>query len=499
MGQEVLQPVWGQKICDRRGWAFADVFRHQFRISRARSIVDWPAHNIGAFRVEHCPHLPTTLIMNRQGAEIGVLLGVAVDADGAAYGSGDGAVLTMSASFAAVERHQARMAGRFAMLVKIGNEVRFYPDASSSLTTVLNARAGVLAASVPLAIDTPVRPTTGGVDDLWRASRLRLMGETSDRRVTQLYANHYVDLSDFAPHRFWPDAATSFDPPGQDAIEPIAERLRAIMGVFVNRFACALPVTGGKDSRLLAAALTPDAMRRMRHFFVYEINWSTGFDVTSAKAVAAHLGLPLDVKRVSSGDCAAELADLDLRVVRAQTALATGFAHPRLGKTVLQAMHVTPPCTLLLRGGAAELVHANKWPQPPRIPARVEAEFAFERLAGQSTTALRRTLGDDGFKRSWSRYNDWFHGLPQGAQARAPDVGHRELWLSGPFGTIFQAPRRHFYVNPFNDYRLMTETTRFDPKIRRRGVLLKSLLDHLSPGLAEVPYATQLRAKMQAA
>ena len=232
---------------------------------------------------------------------------------------------------------------------------------------------------------------------------------------------------------------------------------------------------------------------------MYEINWSTGFDVASATQVAEHLNLPLQVKRLLSGESAGELAGLDVRRTRAQAALATGFSHPKLGKPVLQAMHATPPCKLLLRGGAAELVHANKWPHPPRIPDQVTAEFAFERLAGQSQAGLRTAMGDDAFERCWERYKAWFQALPEAARARAPDVGHRELWLSGPFGTIFNAPRRHFYLNPFNDHRLMAETMRFDPRMRRGGVLLKALLDHLSPGLSGVPYANQLRAKARAA
>ena len=68
-------------------------------------------------------------------------------------------------------------------------------------------------------------------------------------------------------------------------------------------------------------------------------------------------------------------------------------------------------------------------------------------------------------------------GLPEAARARAPDVQHRELWLSGPFGTFFQVPREQFYLNPFNDHQLTAETMRFDPAMRRRGQLVKGLFD----------------------
>ncbi len=500
MPKNFPRPLWGQKICDRRGWSFGEVFRHQFRIGRARAVPEWEGKQIGPFWLEHCPFLPVTPILSDKGKSLGYLLGIAVDAEGAGFGYDGGPPVTLAARFDAVAQLQARLAGRFAIVVEIDGETRFYPDASSSLTAVMNARTGVLAASVPLAIDTPLRVSPGRkVDELWRVTRLQLMGETADRRVTQLFANHYIDLADCSAHRFWPDRDTPFDTPGPDAIPRLAKRLQGIMTSLTHRFDCALPVTGGQDSRLLAAALTPDSAVLMAHYFVYEINWATGFDVAAAKPVADHIGVPLKVLRLMGEPQGDAFEGFDPRLVRAQIALATGFSQSRLTKPVLQAMQATPPSQVVLRGGAAELVHANKWPQPARIPDVVTAEFAFERLALQSPANLRAALGEEAFDASWLRYTAWFAALPEAARRRAPDVGHRELWLSGPFGTIFQAPRRHFYLNPFNDHQLMAETTRFDPKMRRSGALLKALLDHLSPGLSELPYATQLRAKAQAA
>jgi hypothetical protein len=324
------------------------------------------------------------------------------------------------------------------------------------------------------------------------------MGDTVDVRVSQLLANHYLDLANGSAHRFRSEPEDIDQGGSPKAIDQIAARLQVVMD-GLSRETCTLPITGGKDSRLLAAALTPEARERVAHFCVYEINWITQFDVASARMVAAHLGVPLEVKDVLSGACDAELDGLDTDRIEAQAALATGYVDPRQAASVSKAMLVTPGGGLLLRGGAAELVHANKWPYAPRIPEVITAGFGFERLLTKSSDAIRDTYGDALFERYLEKYAQWFDALPEGAKARAPDVAHRELWLSGPFGAVFYAPRKQFYLNPFNDNILMQLATRFRPGMRRHGHLLKALLNRLSPGLADVPYAVQLQVRAKQA
>lgn len=492
-------PCWGAQVCDARGWDFDEVFRHQFRISRIPCIASqsWGKLRLGSFWIEHCPHLPMSEVRNRRGQCIGWCLGVAVNAAGSVFGAGDGEPLTVTATFDAIERRHAQLAGRFALLVQIGDEVRYYPDATSGLTAVLNQKSGVIASTVTLAIDDEINPSGGrSLREIERKPTLYLMDETPDARVAQLRGNHFVDLKTLTSQRFWPKDDTPFEThetPSQNVIQ-ITERLQTIMAALVTNFRCTIPITGGRDSRLLAAAVPRDAVDKVTAFHVHEINWSTGFDVEAAKLVTDHLGLPLTEKRVLAGECDVELADLDIQKTRAQMALATGYAHPRLHRTVIQAMHVAPPSQLLLRGGAAEVAQANKWPMPARIPEQITPDFAFQRLAGHSMKDMTKLFGKDTTERYWEKYKTWFMQLPRGAQKSAVDVGHMELWLSSGMGAVFYAPRRHFYVNPFSEQRLLHATLGFSPKTRKQGRLVKALLEQYSPGLAEVPYARQLMA-----
>ncbi len=502
LAEEKHAPCWGEQVCAARGWEFCDVFRHQFRIGRSRAVSDWQTCRLGSHWIEHCPDLPITRVLNRRGQHIGWCLGVAVDASGTAYGYEGAPSLTMSASFEAVERRQSQMAGRFALMIKIGDEVRYYPDSTSALTAVVNPTEGVIASTVPLAIPSKIQPSGGrSFKEIQGKTTLYLMGETVDTRVTQALGNHYVDMSDFSSHRFWPKDDTPFQPHDnpEHTVEQIADRLQTVITALINAFDCTLPLTGGNDLRLLAASVPAKLANRISHIYVHEINWTSGFDVASAQKVAAHLSLPLEVKRVLAGDCDAELVGLDLRIMRAQVALATGYAHPRLHGSVLRALHVAPTSRLLLRGGAAEMVHANKWPIPSRIPDQVTADFAFQRLAGHGWDDLLKLYGEKTVERYWEKYKQWFNKLPQAARTRAPDIGHAELWLSSGMGSVFYQPRQHFYINPFSDRSLLHRTMRFNPRERKKGQLLKTLLDHFSPGLSSVPYARELQRANRAA
>ena len=497
-------PCWGAQICAENGWSFDEVFRTQFRISRTRAISspNWIARQIGTFWIEHCPHLPVSEVHNRRGQPIGWCLGVAVDQNGTTYGAPNGPALKLAATFDVVERRQSQLAGRFALVVKIGDEIRYYPDAVSALTAVMDKSAGTIASTVPLAISDEVQPSNGRtLDEMQSKPTLYLMGETIDARVSQLLGNHYINMRDFSAHRFWPRDDTPFEPherPVKTA-RGMAENLRAIMSGLAANFECTLPITGGQDSRLLAGALLPESVPKIRNFHVHHVNWASRFDVPSAQQVAAHLDLPLIVKSVRHGGCDAELADVDMEVARAQAALATGYAHPCLSNSVLQAINIAPESFLLLRGGAAEMTRANKWPSASRVPKVVSAEFAFERLVGQNQSSLRNQLGDQIADRYWRKYERWFDDLPASARGCAPDVQHMELWLAAGVGAAFFASRRHFYVNPFSSLRLLHQTMRFEPGFRKRSQLLKLMFDFLSPGLAEVPLARELISEARSA
>ncbi|MEP0563866.1 MAG: hypothetical protein ABJC64_05680, partial [Paracoccaceae bacterium] len=328
-------PCWGALVCDVQGWSFDDVFRHQFRISQRPTVASslWKTRKLGSFSIEHCPNLPATKIMNRRGQLIGWCLGIAIDLQGVATGFKDGSHLTMTATFDAVERRLSQLAGRFAVLVQIGDELRYYPDATSGLTAVANDGLETIASTVTLAINDDIQPSGGRTSsDIRGKPTLYLMDETPDARVRQLRSNHYVDLATFRSHRFWPKDDTPFEPPSEpgQSVARITERVQTIMSSLVTHFDCTIPITGGRDSRLLAAAVPRKVVDRVGSFYVHEINWSTKFDAESASRVAKHLDISLHVKRVLSGDCDAELATLNLARTRAQIGLATGYAHPHL-------------------------------------------------------------------------------------------------------------------------------------------------------------------------
>jgi len=70
--------------------------------------------------------------------------------------------------------------------------------------------------------------------------------------IRQLTSNRYFDVFKSEVHRFWPDKEVKYRPV-QDVAEQCAIIIKGIMESIVHRYDVMLPVTAGKDSRLLLA------------------------------------------------------------------------------------------------------------------------------------------------------------------------------------------------------------------------------------------------------
>lgn len=113
---------------------------------------------------------------------------------------------------------------------------------------------------------------------------------TPFRDVRCLIPNHYLDLTDWSVHRFWPTA-----PPAPIALDEAVEfgssLLTSALQALGERFPLSLPLTAGRDSRTLLAAsrdLAPTI-----HFFTLSIpNASDNrTDIRVAASLLARLGL----------------------------------------------------------------------------------------------------------------------------------------------------------------------------------------------------------------
>jgi hypothetical protein len=70
--------------------------------------------------------------------------------------------------------------------------------------------------------------------------------------IFQLMPNHFLDVSSFQVKRYWPNRAVHFRPVNE-VVEQCSEMINGFMEGIANRYKVMLPVTAGKDSRMLMA------------------------------------------------------------------------------------------------------------------------------------------------------------------------------------------------------------------------------------------------------
>lgn len=483
----------GEQICHQNGWTFDDVFRHQFRIGPTATIASetWEKLRFSDFWIEHSPSLPRTEIRSRRGELLGYCLGIAVAQDGQLFGAEPHKPITVSASFEGIERLQRRLAGRFLLLCEIESDVRIYPDAMCSLAFVTNASEGVVGSTASLALCDRLQNLERSRDE--RLFRDRpMMGEARDPRLRQALGNHYVCLKDFSAHRFWPTSETSFSlltaEKDADVIESIAARIRVTVGSIINAFETTLPLTGGRDSRMLVAASMP-YKQCVADYYVHEINWTSTFDVQSAKGIAAFLDIPLKVNSLLPANLD-KLIGWDEKLEHDMIALGTGFAVPSIDPSVSASLFGLPENGLLLRGGGGEITRASRWPRPI-VEETPDVDTCFTQFTRTTYDRVEGSLGKSRAADLRSNFQNWLEELPAQARFNAHDLAYIELWQPHA-DTFYYASRRTFFLNPMCDLNLLHQTMRFGPDFRKHHRLVRAILELLAPGLIDQPFAQKL-------
>lgn len=112
---------------------------------------------------------------------------------------------------------------------------------------------------------------------------------TAHRDLFRLLPNHYLDLSTWQAHRYWPTPDTfTFGTGLEEAAQDVAARLKAFMLAASSTLRVAVTLTAGFDSRILLAACN-GATDRIG--FITGGKPDEGLDQTAAAELAARLGL----------------------------------------------------------------------------------------------------------------------------------------------------------------------------------------------------------------
>lgn len=479
-----------QAVCEANGWGFDETFPFQFRLSKSRTSPseNWMHFRLGDWNLHHCPRLPRHELVFGSGRTVGVVLGVAVDQEGACLNGR--VVLEGKGTIDALETYIEGLAGRFIAVVAAFGTKRVYFDPSGGLSAVYSNKDKAVASSVHLAVNREIEPlTTVSAKDVQARKAQFALGETCDIHCRRIYANHYLDLADFELKRHWLGAEDDFETAGEDRnglAERITGRLGQVMAALAGGYSTTLPISGGTDSRLLLAAATP-VLDRIERFFMHDIRWITQFDRKVAVALAQEVGVKLEVVDRDDPEFERCLTDDQVATLRDVMALRTSLAFNGINKATVRAVEMAPATELVLRGNGAEMTRANKWTRETAVTG-CSIDDGLAALLNMRAKDLSDRLAPDRLESLRERYGAWCDGLPEPARARLPDMAHSEVFMPSAPNNVYYAFAPSFYVNPFNDRRMFFDTAAFHPRARRRRRLVGKMIELSKPCLNQIPY-----------
>lgn len=188
-----------------------------------------------------------------------------------------------------------RIRGSFAVVTHTGLAPRLYPDCASTMPIVYcpaTRQAGSSAATILDGAEYDERFLPGRHRRLVRRRGLETWipgGLTAHSGVFRLLPNHYLDLTDWRPVRFWPrQGAFTRELSTGAAAEAVAEELEDYMRAAAADHRVSVALTAGHDSRLLLAA-TRGVADRIDFFTFYDPQ--PGIDPVIARQIAKALGV----------------------------------------------------------------------------------------------------------------------------------------------------------------------------------------------------------------
>ena len=471
----------GWQACEAEGLDYAGTFRRQFILSEGfvRAPGIWSARSLGGWTLRHCPELPCRTLLSGDGAAIGLVLGIAITgagemlADRQIVDPGDGGA----------QRFIEALSGRYIALLDTGTGPRLFVDPSGSLGAYYHPQGRRVAGCIPLVLDRPRQenPDLPLAEYLARRGKYYMLGDTCDAEVRHVLPNHALDLRDFTVARHWPRDDMDLAPPESRAalLDDIREALRLRLAALTAAHACAMPVTGGNDSRFLLACMGDAGGPRA--YFTHVHNLASYADSVVAGAICERMGLPHRIVSARSPGApdAARLDTLE-KMIRLR-----GSFQYRPDRSVIATAEQAPPgCEVVIRGGMIELLRSLKWkpgwgddPQAAIDPAFALARFAKPRSMDPNFAAAMLP-----------RYAEWMAGLPARMRGRVADFSHCELYLSSVNAAMQAGMAGHMLVSPFNDRALITAAMRLPHRFRQARRPLAHVVRHGAPELADVPF-----------
>lgn len=481
-------PLAAHSACDDAELSFIRTFRGQFVLTKSPdlTIEKWRVTDLDdGWRLHHCRSLPYARILAHDGTPAGILLGLAVDASGTLIRDG------YKLSFGETEQSFATgTAGRYVIVTPTA----VFADPTGSMGGVYDASSQTVASTVLMCLDRDlVQPEGFNRQAIIQGRGAYSLGHTADANVMTITPNHRLDLTTFELARFWPTKDVSFErdiPEPREVIAAMAARLSAVIGAIANDHQTLLPLTGGRDSRNLAAAAKPH-LEKIEHMFTFVSNWQGQIDAEVATQIANALGGECEIYTSYTGDAQNRQSLPKAARMRQRRAfrLAGGFVGDA-NNDVLDGLALKIPKGVVLRGNVMEILKANHWKRglsrDREHPSGHDVDYAVARLA------IQPEIEADMIAQHRDAYLKWHSALPLGARRVAYDFAFIEHLLPG-WQSKFFGYTRNFFLNPFNDRALIEGSMQLPVQARQSNAYNDALLAQLAPELTDIPFTPDIK------
>lgn len=469
--------------CVARGAEFAQVYRYQYVISRAAlETPGMQAHQFAGFHVRAGSGLPVARVRDRHGMAFGLLLGIGVDPGGPVtpnrrIGSVD---LSEDDPLEEIEQWLDHVAGRWTFLASAGGVRRIYCDPAGSNGVVYNPETGRVGSSPLLCIDDEVRDCRGyDHRQIETEGGKYTLFATRDARVRRMNPSCHLDLISFAETRYWPreDWQDTLPATRAEVYEEIIATASRATQALIRSYPCALPLSGGRDSRLLAG-FAGRAIHQVGQVYTHVNNYGTRQDAAIGALVAETLGVPHEIHDHRDSRADAET----LARLRCEFQIGLGHDAEPPGEIANGVALRLADGALVLRGHQTDILRAVLLDQPgPR--GRANLRWQIKRLMPVPFASFTNRV----YRRFRPLYLDWLQGLPASARDKSIDLMFLEIYYPSSIGAIFPALNRNLYLSPFNSRRLVLLAMSIDDAYRKASFAVDDLLFRMNPALHHVP------------
>ena len=434
---------------------------------------EWPSRTVGNWYLRSHPTLPVIELHDSDAHEVGWLLGYPIDGGDTILR--DGSRLQAGTSRGAT-RILDELGGRWVAVLARGAVQAVVPDAGGTMASVYCPRERIVASTPNLV------PYLDGLDDnipliqtmTTTAPFGYLLGLTPRHGVRRLLPNHTLSLSSFETHRTWPMGDVGFDPDIDGQLERIQRGLRRTLLAASENAPCALPLTGGYDSRMLLAC----AWDMPEPPFVY----------THEMLDASLTPDPASRRDVRIAARVAQAAGIDHHVVRAipptaedlerwQFRTSCTISAPRAWRTTTTLRSIDRRMIRML-GQGGEHGRGHAW-KPHDTP---DSQLTPERvLQVAKATPSEETLREA---------DRWLAQMPDVDSLTALNTLYLEQW-EGAWGSMihyadFAGPG--FTMGPFFDRGVLQAFFTLPLDYQRSGRLPQDLIARSWPALLTVPF-----------